>query len=123
MMTTLADVITKVDSLKPNVFSQSQKRDWVYSLEMQIREFKNLYTDEETDMLFLNDENATLTLDAQWTDIYVYYLMSMIDMANCDVVMYNNNTALFNEILKNWQKKFRRENMPAKNTKIITERR
>ncbi len=123
MMTTLADVITKVDSLKPNVFSQSQKRDWVYSLEMQIREFKNLYTNEETDMLFLNDENATLTLDAQWTDIYVYYLMSMIDMANCDVVMYNNNTALFNEILKNWQKKFRRENMPAKNTKIITERR
>lgn len=123
MMTTLADVITKVDSLKPNVFSQSQKRDWVYSLEMQIREFKNLYTDEETDMLFLNDENATLTLDAQWTDIYVYYLMSMIDMANCDVVMYNNNTALFNEMLKSWQKKFRRENVPEKNTKIITERR
>ena len=123
MMTTLADVITKVDSLKPNVFSQSQKRDWVYSLEMQIREFKNLYTDEETDMLFLNDENATLTLDVQWTDIYVYYLMSMIDMANCDVVMYNNNTALFNEMLKSWQKKFRRENVPEKNTKIITERR
>lgn len=121
MMTTLADVITKVDSIKPNVFSQSQKRDWIYSLEVQIREFKNLYTDEETDMLFLNDENATLTLDAQWTDIYVYYLMSMIDMANCDVVMYNNNTALFNEMLKSWQKKFRRENLPAKNTKITTE--
>ncbi len=121
MMTTLADVISKVDSIKPNIFSQSQKRDWVYSLEMQIREFKNLYTDEETDMLFLNDENATLTLDIQWTDIYVYYLMSMIDMANCDVVMYNNNTALFNEMLKSWQKKFRRENMPLKNTKITTE--
>jgi hypothetical protein len=120
-MTTLADVITKVDSIKPNVFSQSQKRDWIYSLEVQIREFKNLYTDEETDMLFLNDENATLCLDIQWTDIYVYYLMSMIDMANCDVVMYNNNTALFNEMLKSWQKKFRRENLPAKNTKITTE--
>ena len=66
MMTTLADVITKVDSIKPNVFSQSQKRDWIYSLEVQIREFKNLYTDEETDMLFLNDENATLCLDIQW---------------------------------------------------------
>ena len=121
MMTTLADVITKVDSIKPNVFSQSQKRDWIYSLEVQIREFKNLYTDDETDMLFLNDENATLCLDIQWTDIYVYYLMSMIDMANCDVVMYNNNTALFNEMLKSWQKKFRRENLPAKNTKITTE--
>lgn len=120
-MTTLADVITKADSIKPNVFSQSQKRDWIYSLEVQIREFKNLYTDEETDMLFLNDENATLCLDIQWSDIYVYYLMSMIDMANCDVVMYNNNTALFNEMLKSWQKKFRRENLPAKNTKITTE--
>lgn len=122
-MTTLVDVISKVDSIKPNVFSQSQKRDWIYGLEVQIREFKNLYTDEETDMLFLNDENATLCLDMQWTDIYVYYLMSMIDMANCDVVMYNNNTALFNEMLKSWQKKFRRENVPEKNTTILTERR
>ena len=51
-MTTLVDVISKVDSIKPNVFSQSQKRDWIYGLEVQIREFKNLYTDEETDMLF-----------------------------------------------------------------------
>ena len=120
-MITLLDVIEKCDTLKPNVYSQSQKRDWVYNLELQIREFALLYTNEEADNLFLNQENATLSLGNQWSDIYVYYLLSMIDLANCDVVMYNNNTAMFNELLKSWQKKFRREHTPEKTTKITLE--
>lgn len=115
---TVTDVITKADSLKPNVLSISQKRDWIFALEMQIREFLLMYEVQEADNLFLREENPVLILTEEWEDIYVFYLLSMISMALCDIAMYNNYTALFNNIYTNWQRKSRRENIPSKNTEI-----
>lgn len=117
-MTTLKKVIERTDALKPNVFTESQKRDWIYALEVQLREFRVMYDDREADMLFLNDENSELILPRDKDDAYVYYLMAMMDLANEDIAMYNNNIAMANELVKAFQKQYRRENLPKKNTKI-----
>ena len=38
-------------------------------------------------------------------------------MAANDIAMYNNYTAMFNGMYLDWQKKYRREHIPTKNTK------
>ena len=114
----LVDVLSSTDAMFPNVYTQQQKRDWVYALEAQIRTFTELYTGQEADLDFLEEPNAELTLGKEDIDIYVYYLLSKIHMANNDVAMYNNHTAMFNGLMRDWQKKHRRENIPAKNTAI-----
>lgn len=114
---TVSDVITRADSLRPNTLSLSQKRDWIYALEMRIREFEVMYEPEEADDFFLREENALLCLPDEMEDMYAFYLLSMIAMSACDIAMYNNYTAMFNQLYSDWQKKFRRENIPTKNTK------
>lgn len=114
---TVLDIITCADSLRPNTLSLSRKRDCIYALEMRIREFKLMYEPEEADDLFLREENALLCLPDELEDIYVFYLLSMIALAACDIAMYNNYTAMFNQLYSDWQKKYRRENIPTKNTK------
>ena len=114
---TVVDVITKADNLRPSTYALSQKRDWVYALEMRIREFTLMYEPEEADNLFLNDENALLVLSDEMSDMYVFYLLSMIALSSCDIAMYNNYTAMFNQLYSDWQKKYRREHTPSKNTK------
>lgn len=114
---TAVDIITKADILRPNTLTISQKRNWVLALEMQIREFVLMYEESNPDAAFLKEENPTLTLSDEHEDIYTFYLLSMISMAAFDIPMYNNYTALFNQMYLNWQKKHRRENIPAKNTR------
>lgn len=113
---TAIDIITKADNLRPNTLRLSQKRDWVYALEMRIREFITMYENFEADDFFLSEENAILTLPDELDDIYVFYLLSMISMSACDIAMYNNYTAMFNQMYLDWQKKYRRENIPTKKT-------
>lgn len=114
---TIIDVITKADNHRPNTLRLSQKRDWLYALEVRIREFMLMYEPTEADTLFLGEENATLCLGEEYEDIYVFYLLSMISMAANDIAMYNNYTAMFNGMYLDWQKKYRREHIPTKNTK------
>lgn len=114
---TVTDVIAKADSQRPNTLTLSRKRDWIYALEMQIREFRVMYEPEEADDLFLREENAVLSLPDSLEDIYVYYLLSVMSLAAGDIAMYNNYTAMFNRMFSDWQKKYRRENIPTRNTK------
>lgn len=114
---TVTDIVTKADSIRPNTLTLNQKRDWLYALEMKIREFILMYEPAEADDLFLREENALLILPDEAADMYVFYLLSMICLAVCDIAMYNNYTAMFNQLYSDWQKKHRRENIPTKNTK------
>lgn len=118
MKITLVDVLSTADAMCPNNCTQQQKRDWVYGLEMQIRAFLAMYQNTGVDDSFVDKPNATLALDKSNIDIYVYYLLSMVHMANNDVAMYNNHTAMFNSLMRDWQKKHRRENIPKQNTTI-----
>ncbi len=120
MKFTFLDAVTAADAISPNGFLQTQKRNWVYTLEAKIRYFMSMYGETHYDDSFENDTNAELVLGSEGSDIYVYYLLSMMDMANSDVAMYNNHSAMFNSLMTDWQKKYRRQNIPPKNT-VITQ--
>lgn len=118
---TFIDAVTAADALMPNNFMQMQKRKWIYTLESKIRYFMSMYGETDYDDSFTKDDNANLILGYEGCDIYVYYLLSMIDMANGDAAMYNNHTAMYNSLMTDWQKKYRRQNKPKKHTKISQE--
>ena len=118
MAITLGEIISRADAIRPNTVPQYQKRDWINSLEMQIREFIIMYENGKADSKFMSNDNPTLLLTEENADIYVFYLLSMISMAAYDISMYNNFTAIFNSRFADWQKKYRRENIPSKNTLI-----
>ena len=118
MKFTFLDAVTAADSISPNNFTQAQKRNWVYTLELKIRYLKSMYGETEYNDSFENEDNAQLILGSDGSDIYVYYLLSMMDMANSDISMYNNHSAMFNSLMTDWQKKYRREHLPLKKTVI-----
>ena len=115
---TVSDIITKCDRIKPNVYPQSQKREWLNKIESDIREYMCLYSEKYADTNFVNEENPTLSLAESEADIYVYYLISMIDLSNQEYSLYNNSSAFFNALFQKWQKKYRRQNKPQCKTYI-----
>lgn len=113
---TVSDVLTLVDAYRPSLCEEKEKIHWIYTLEKKIAEHMSRYSQPRT-----ADENLTqssmLSLGKEYLDMYVYYVISMIDLSNQDVAMYNNSCAFFNGLFSDWQKKWRREHLPHSNLK------
>lgn len=112
------DIIAACDSLKPNEYSQSQKREWLNKIESDIRKYAALHSEAKADMLFSEEENPELFLDDSRKDVYIYYLISMIDLSNQEYKLYNNSASYFNYVFSEWKKQHRRENTPVCKTTI-----
>ena len=112
------DVISVFDKLRPNSFDFGTKRGWVAVIEADIRNYDALHRHESPDMSFLQDDNFVLMLDKTYSDLYVYYLISMADMANGEFRMYNISSAYFNSLMDKWKRGHRGKNLPQKNTYI-----
>lgn len=108
----LSEIIAHCDTIKPNTYSFSQKKKWLMKIESDIREYYTLYSQEKADMDFLKDENPLLLLDESKEDIYLYYLISMIDLSNQEYSHYNNSVSFFNSIYSDWKKEYRRAHCP-----------
>jgi len=105
------DIIVRANTIRPNTISLDEKEHWVDVIEKDIADH----------MTQFGESNATpsedvLLLDERYRDLYVYYVVSMIDLTNQDIAMYNNSCSFFNQLFLSWQKKWRREHTP-KNTK------
>ena len=105
------DIITQCDKIKPNVYSFSQKRKWLNEIETDIRLFASRHMGD-ADLGFSNEENPTLFLDESEMNIYLYYLISMIDLSNQEFALYNNSSAFYNASLLKWQKEYRSTHRP-----------
>lgn len=114
----LSEIIAHCDTIKPNTYSFSQKKKWLMKIESDIRHYYTLYSQEKADMDFLNDENPLLLLDESKEDIYLYYLISMIDLSNQEYSLYNNSVTYFNSIYGDWKKEHRRTHRPICSTVV-----
>ncbi len=112
------DVLSACDSLKPNEYSHAQKRRWINKIESDIREYAALYSNQKADMSFKYEDNPVLYLNDNFSDVYVYYLISMIDLNNQEYQLYNNSALYFNSAFNNWKKHHRRKNTPVCNVSL-----
>lgn len=102
------EIIQTVDTVRPNTIDENRKAEWLRVLENDIMEHMEKYSENEVSV---SDEK--LLLGAEYKYMYVYYVVSMIDLENQDISMYNNSCAFFNRMFSEWQKKWRRTHTPV----------
>lgn len=109
------DVISFFDKIRPNSFEFEMKRAWLVSIETDIRRFASLHSGKSVDFTFVTEQNPLLLLDETYTELYVYYLVSMADMTNGEYRLYNISSTYFNSLFDKWKRIHRSENVPLTN--------
>lgn len=115
---TLVDVISYFDKIRPNTFEFAVKKDWVFKIETDLKEFAAMHSPQKADLSFQSQDNPELLLPETEKDIYIYYMASMADMTNGEYSLYSISSTYFNGLLSEWKRKYRCCNIPG-NTKEI----
>ena len=116
---TIAEIIAKVDAIKPNKFTEAQKIGWLSDCDSVI--FKDVISTHERQDGYAADvdKSTKLLVDAPQDQLYRYYLEMQIDQGNMEMTKYNNSAALYNQWLANYAGYYNRTHMP-KSVKAFT---
>ena len=114
---TIMDAIYRLDELKPNRYSQSEKIKWLSSLDGLIKsEIIDTHEGGENVVFSGYDENSDLStvllVPATYDDIYLRWLEAQIDYANGEYGKYNNSITAYNDAYAIYQKYYNRTHMP-----------
>lgn len=119
---TIMDAIYRIDELKPNSYSQSEKIKWLSSLDGLVKS-KIIDTHEGGETVVFNgyDENTNigteLLVPAPYDVMYLRWLETQIDYANGEYGKYNNSATVFNVAYTDYANYYNRTHMPI-GTKI-----
>jgi len=119
---TIAEVISKVDALKPNTFSPEDKMDWLSTLDARVK--SQIIDAHECNgpihFYGYDSEDTELLVPAPYDEMYLRWLEAMIDYHNSDDDRYNNAIILFNNAYEGYKKHYTRTHMPInKGSKFI----
>lgn len=103
---TINDILTKVDDLKPNQYSDSIKISWLNDVEGMI--FNDIMMKHhfpvEVEPPFVpyteDDINEHVIAPDEFCDLYVYYLFALIDFHNNEASRYASSMQMFNTAIK-----------------------
>ena len=113
----IIEAINRVDALKFNTYSNSEKVEWLSQLDNSI---KNLIIDTHEggeDVVFngyddTTDMNTVLLVPAPFDQIYLRWLESQIDYHNGEYGKYNNAVDMFTTSYEAFQNYYNRTHMP-----------
>ena len=114
---TISEAIAKIDSLKPNGYSQTDKIGWLSLADGMIKN-NVIDTHEGGEAIAFNgyDDNTPLDTElivkAPYDEMYVSWLASKIDYFNGEYARYNNNIVRFNDTLSAYTNYYNRTHMP-----------
>lgn len=99
---TITQAITAVDDVKPNQYTDAQKKSWLSELDGRIKREAIDKCEGADDVFFSGYDSGTdggqeLMLPAPWERIYVDWLCSQIDYYNGETGRYNNSVTVFND--------------------------
>lgn len=114
---TIMDAIYRIDELKPNSYSQSEKIKWLSSLDGLIkREIIDTHEGGENIVFSGYNENTDLSIvllvPAPYDDIYLRWLETQIDYANGEYGKYNNSITMYNTAYSAYANYYNRTHMP-----------
>ena len=120
---TIAEAIYRIDEIKPNGYSPSEKIKWLSSLDGTIKtEIVDTHEGREAVQFKGYNDNTDLDtkliVDAPYDDIYLRWLESRIDYSNGEYGKYNNSATAFNESYSRFSKWYNREHMPLQRGKF-----
>lgn len=111
---TLSEVITIVDGIKPNAFTEEDKTRWINEVEgnVQIDVFL-LSPDDVKTYKWEDDKNCTLLVAPPHDKIYEAYLAAKIDYANGEYNKYQNTYQMYNAFFTEFAAWFAETYRPA----------
>ena len=114
---TIIEAINKIDTLKPNSYTQLDKIKWLSELDGSIK-IEIIDTHEGgSDIAFSEyddktDINTKLLVSAPHEDLYIKWLESKIDYNNAEYGKYNNSSIAFNNAYSAFERYYNRHHMP-----------
>ena len=111
-MSTLNEVIERVDKVKPNTYDESTKADWLYRLDGRI--CREVFEKEPPEpYIYPEDGDRELLVGFPYDNMYDFYLQAMISYSDKEYADYNNAIQMFNQIYETHAKWYIRNNNPA----------
>jgi hypothetical protein len=114
---TIAEAITKVDTLKPNTYTTEDKIGWLSNLDARVK--SQIIDAHECDkpIIFygydsLLDQETELLVTTPYDEMYLRWLEAMIDYHNGEDDRYNNAIMLFNNAYEGYKRYYTRNHMP-----------
>ena len=114
---TIAEVISKVDELKPNTYSFEDKVAWLSNLDGRVKT-QIIDTHECHHPVYFYgydsdaDQETLLLVPHPYDEMYLRWLEAMIDYHNGEDDRYNNAIMLFNNAYEGYKKHYTRTHMP-----------
>lgn len=119
---TILEAINRVDTTKPNSYTQTEKVDWLSTLDGIIKK-EIIDTHEGGEAIVFEGYTPDTSLDtvllvpAPYDDVYIRWLESRIDYANGEYGKYNNSAMAYNSAFAAYSNYYNRNNMPKHKTK------
>ncbi len=114
---TIMEVISHVDSIKPNRYTQVEKIKWLSMLDGIVKaEIIDTHEGAEAVAFKGYDDIAALTTEllipASYADVYFRWLEARIDYANGEYGKYNNSITMYNTAYTAFEKYYNRTHKP-----------
>lgn len=114
---TIIEAISKIDSFKPNNYTQTDKIEWLSRLDVMVKK-EIIDTHEGGENIVFEgykedeDVNTELLVPAPYDEIYLRWLEAQIDYANEEYGRYNNSMTMFNSSFTGYSNYYNRTHMP-----------
>lgn len=114
---TIIEAINKIDSFKPNSYTQDDKIAWLSELDGIIKA-EIIDTHEGSESITFNGYEVDTALDtimlvpAPYDDIYLKWLEAKIDYLNGETPKYNNSMTMYNSAYSIFERYYNRTHMP-----------
>jgi len=115
---TIQTALDLADQMKPNMMKRETKLVFLTEIEQVIHEeviMKHVHTQEqETKPKYDGDTDpgTELLIPDPYSMLYVYWIMSKVDLQNLEMDKYNNDRALFENAYENMGDWYTRNHMP-----------
>lgn len=115
---TILEAISRVDAVKPNSYSQTEKIAWLSRIDATIKN-EIIDTHEGAENITFNgydndtDTSTELLVLAPYDEVYIRYLEMQIDYANNEYGKYNNSMVMYNAAYTAFEKYYNRTHMPV----------
>lgn len=115
---TIKDAIDRLDSFKPNKYTQAEKIQWLSELDSRIK-LEIWDTHEGKDGFTFSGYSANtpiaatpLLVNEPYGIMYLHWMEAKVDYHNRDFAAYNNTITLFNKAYEDYANYYNRKNKP-----------
>ena len=118
---TISEAIDRIDAVKPNAYSEGEKKKWLSQLDsMAWRDVLSThdFNEDETPMTSFDgytedtDGDTELLIPDEYGEIYITWLGAKIDFVNQEINRYTNGQIMFNAQWADYCNGWNRSHMP-----------